>query len=357
MKRSRNTMSPSSAEGGNKLYLLLQVIDCDGIKLPCFSKFYSPPKRVKVDEICEHTASSTFSVEKKEHHHALVLPTSTTLQAQPLQNVVSTPPGSTFDESRADWDRQLQQHSNRTGFGSCDDSNSSLGMLSATTPSMGCYRNYLLTAIPAGQSLEFDKQRQPQPAGSGMCVSTNQASNKASSSEITKGSPSSPFVSDAAATHMTRTTPSPPTLMDLHNFNARNSPGSNTEGGVRISSSPGNYTQNYRLDDYALKFKAVFQSKANAVHKTPGAQIKKFQFIKEAYKEVVGREKDIRGGRKTKFDQMVERCFHEVTSIPKRTLKRKKQAKQRNATPILSDTTAFQPVKPASVNLVSKTVF
>jgi hypothetical protein len=356
MKRSRNTMSPS-AEGGNKLHLLLQVIDSDGIKLPCFSKFHSLPKRVKVDEIFEHTASNTFSVEKKEPHHTLVLPTSTTLQAQPLQNVVSTPPGSTFDESRADWDRQLQQLSNGTGFGSCDGSNSSLGMF-AGTPSMGCTRNYLLTAIPAGQPLEFDKQRQRQPVGSGMCVSTNQASNKASSSEITNGASSSPSVTDAA-THMTRTTHSPPTLMDLHNFNARNSPisGSTTEGSVRNSSSPGNYTQNYRLDDYALKFKAVFQSKANAVHKTPGAQIKKFQFIKEAYKEVVGREKDIRGGRKTKFDQMVEKCFHEVTSIPKRTLKRKKQAKQRNVAPILSDPTAFQPVKPASVSLVSKTVF
>ncbi len=69
--------------------------------------------------------------------------------------------------------------------------------------------------------------------------------------------------------------------------------------------------------DYEQKFKAVFhQLKANAVlNKT---KIRKIRFIKEAYQEVMGYEMTIIGGTLSLFDQMVERCFHEATSIPKR---------------------------------------
>jgi hypothetical protein len=388
----------SSATGeGNKLHLLLQVIDNDvRIKTGRLGAKF-PPKRIKVEGgndaaaasvasceqprfpatecACSHTPALAFQMpppapqqnRQQQQHRALMLPATLKLQ-QPLRTgggtAVSTPPGGHFDESRATWDRQVQQLAARPGGGCVLPG----AFMPTTTPravapsGASSASNYLglVTALSAGQLLSLQKQRQLPATAVGECVSSNPApagrgdvayrTATAAKKEAPCSASNSNHAHHASTTVPTkitsaiRSTPSPPALVDFHLSGARGSP---TAAPNAIRTAPcDNY--NYRLEDYALKFKAVFRSKANAVHNTPGAQIKKFQFIKEAYKEVVGREKDIRGGRKTKFDQMVEQCFHEVTCIPKRTLKRKKQTSLRVVGPLPSEALSFQPVTVAT---------
>jgi len=338
MKRARS-VTPPSAEEGNRLHLLLQVIDGEG----------ASSKRAKLEKVEREQGVEKEAITQRSQPRGdtLKLPVGEALappsRARQVDMAVSTPPGYHFDDCRARWDLQMQKF----------DRESSSIVSTKEEREDNKYRVLLLgpdsgSRVPSGIN-EGQNEAVRALLEAGAAVDKAEGDHGRTALAWTRegvlGSSVPPghfqgnlpaakehATSNGAVRHQLGA------LLPIHrtassagfSTSPRHYPGETTNVNCSLArSSCENY--NYRLEDYAVRFRAVFQSKTDAVQNTPGAQIKKFQFIKEAYKEVVGREKDIRGGRKTKFDQMVESCFHEVTCIPKRTLKRKKQSGARVA--------------------------